>query len=67
MDSSSQARFCLFENVLMDFGKMTDHSRPGRSTGSRKWEGGFLSSHCDKKNADINYFDVRTLWLYKAV
>jgi len=25
---------------------------------ARKWEKGFLSTHCDRKNDNINYFDV---------
>jgi hypothetical protein len=58
MDSSSTARFCVFENAAMDFARMTDVARAGRPTGSRKWDQGFLATHCDKKNGNINYFDV---------
>lgn len=58
MDSSSTARFCVFENALMDFSKMVDVARPGRSTGSRKWAPGFLATHCDRKHSKINYYEV---------
>ena len=58
MDSSSKARFCVYENALMDFSKMHDVSRSGRSTGSRKWDLGFLATHCAKEHSDINYFGV---------
>jgi hypothetical protein len=63
MDSPSQARFCVFENAMMDFSKMTDISRAGRSTGTRKWDSGFLATHCDAQHSDINYFDVRACLL----
>ena len=65
MDSTSTARFCVFENAVMDFTKMIDVARPGRETGSRKWEKGFLGTHCDKKYGEINYFDVRIIWYLK--
>lgn len=58
MDSSSTARFCIYENAMMDFSKMHDISRPGRSTGSRKWDPGFLATHCDKAHSNIGYFEV---------
>jgi hypothetical protein len=62
MDSPSTARFCTFENALMDFSKMSDVSRPGHSTGSRKWSPGFLATHCDAGKSKIaNYFDVSTV------
>ena len=61
MDSSSTARFCVFENAVMDFSLMTDVARPQRSTGSRKWGPGFLSAHCDQAHSSINYFEVGTL------
>jgi hypothetical protein len=47
----------------MDFSKMSDVSRPGRSTGSRKWSPGFLATHCDGGKSKIpNYFDVSTMY-----
>jgi len=55
--SSSEARFCVFENVLLDFSKMSDVSRPGR-TDSRKWGKGFLATHCDRnEHSDIDYYE----------
>ena len=61
MDSSSQARFCIFENALLDFSKMVNVKRSGRErwgeSGSRSWEKGFLSTHCDAKRKDINYYE----------
>lgn len=56
-DSSSTARFCAFENVLFDFSKMSRVKRPGRSD-SRKWEKGFLASHCRADKSDINFYQV---------
>ena len=59
-DSSSTARFCAFENVLFDFSKMSRVKRPGRSD-SRKWDKGFLASHCSADKADINFYQVPIL------
>lgn len=55
-DSSNQARFCAFENVLVDLSKMHDIKRPGR-TDSRRWDKGFLATHCSAEKRDINYYE----------
>lgn len=62
MESSSTARFCVFENAVLDFGKMINLDRPGRSTGTRKWSPGFLSTHCDATRKIPGYFDVSDVW-----
>ena len=49
MDSSSNSRFCVMEHAMLDFNKMHDVKRPGRSTGSRRWDSGFLTNHCEKE------------------
>ncbi len=59
MDSSSLARFCVFENAVFDFAKMQDVKRPERTTDSRSWDKGFLGTHCDAKKSDINFYEVR--------
>ena len=59
-DSSSNARFCLFENVMLDFNKM-HLQRRSRATHSRKWDPGFLATDCNRKMQDINYFKVSLL------
>ena len=57
-DSRSKARFCVFENALMDFAKMKTVSR-AFSTDTRSWSRGFLSTDCDTTldGPAINYYD----------
>lgn len=57
-DSISNARFCFFENVMIDYSKMHDENRGGRSTKTRNFESGFLKSDCDNKYSDINFYEV---------
>lgn len=59
VDSRSRARFCTLENSLMDLSKMHSIHRPG-STDSRRWDEGFLSSHCSPKlrGKKINYYEL---------
>lgn len=58
MDSQSNARFCIFENTMLDFSKMTDIKRPGLPD-SRKWEKGFLATDCDQQaHPNIDYYEV---------
>eukprot|EP01034_Spumella_vulgaris_P026796 gene26796-33432_t len=58
MDSSSLARFCIFENAQFDFSKMHDVKRPERSTDSRSWDKGFLATDCDAaKYSEINFYE----------
>jgi hypothetical protein len=58
VDSPHLARFCIFENMVMDFTKMENVRRSGR-TDSRKWSPGFLSTHCDvRQHGDIGYYEV---------
>ena len=65
-DSVSNARSCYFENVMIDFSKMHDDPRGGRSTKSRKFDDGFLKSDCDSKYSDINFYNVYSPGLDKA-
>jgi hypothetical protein len=58
----NNAKACVFENVLLDFSKMHDVKRPGR-TDSRSWDKGFLGTHCDRAtHRDIDYYEF-----YEAV
>jgi hypothetical protein len=55
-DSLNNQRVCVFENVLMDFSKLKNVRRPGRSD-SRAWDKGFLTTDCDPVNSlDIDYY-----------
>eukprot|EP01038_Epipyxis_sp_PR26KG_P010548 gene10548-14170_t len=56
MDSSSLARFCVFDNVMFDFSKMKNVKRPGR-TDSRAWDNGFMASHCENQDENINFYE----------
>ena len=55
-ESRSMAKVCVFDNALIDFQKLTNVKRPGRSD-SRKWGSGFISSHCDAQaHGDLGYY-----------
>lgn len=55
-ESPNLAKVCIFDNIILDFSKMFDVKRPGRSD-SRRWENGFITSHCNaNKYPDINYY-----------
>lgn len=55
-ESNSLAKACVFDNALIDFSKLTNVKRPGRSD-SRKWGSGFIASHCDKDaHGDLGYY-----------
>ena len=56
VDSQSEARFCQFENVMLDFSKMHDVARPGR-TKSRKWDEGFLATDCGASNDGLGFYE----------
>mmetsp|Transcript_23764 Transcript_23764/g.32531 ORF Transcript_23764/g.32531 Transcript_23764/m.32531 type:complete len:375 (+) Transcript_23764:2-1126(+) len=40
---------------MFDFTKMFRNPRPGRSD-SRRWDRGFLASHCSSQRSDINFY-----------
>ena len=57
-DSVSNARFCYFENVVIDYSKFHDEVRGGRSTKTRNFDDGFLQSDCDSKYNDIKFYKI---------
>lgn len=55
-ESRSLARACVFDNALLDFSKLTNVKRPGRSD-TRKWDAGFIGTHCDANlHQHLNYY-----------
>lgn len=55
-ESRNMAKACVFENALIDFEKLTNVKRPGR-TDSRKWASGFIATHCDNEaHQNIDYY-----------
>ena len=44
-DNENNDRFCVVENLLIDFALLEDYNRPG-STDSRKFQKGFLAADC---------------------
>ena len=49
-DNENNDRFCVVENLLIDFSLSEDYSRPG-STDSRKFQKGFLAADCSSASS----------------